>query len=106
MIDKPTRIGNSELYNVRVLTMSVARSYGVEKEYMKCLTDTRELNKEELEKNGEKAELNLYQSIKYNLNLMVLEKILATKTKEEVKTIFNSYLNREKNKSIKLEQKK
>ena len=105
MIDKPTRIGNSELYNVRVLNMSVARSYGVEKEYMQCLTDTRELNKKELEKNGEKAELNLYQSIKYNLNLMVLEKILATKTKEEVKTIFNSYLNREKNKSIKLEQK-
>lgn len=94
MIDKPRRIGNSELYNARVLNMSVARSYGVEKEYMECLTETRELNKKELEKNGDKAELNLYQSIKYNLNLMVLEKILGTKTKEELKNIFNSYLNR------------
>ena len=34
MIDKPTRIGNSELYNVRVLNMSVARYYGVEKDYI------------------------------------------------------------------------
>ena len=96
MIDKPTRIGNSELYNVRVLNMSVARYYGVQKEYMQCLTDTREINKEELEKNGEKAELNLYHSIKYNLNLMVLEKILEDKNPEEVKNICMAYLNRMK----------
>tara|TARA_R100001440_G_scaffold75699_1_gene103641 strand:+ start:1080 stop:1388 length:309 start_codon:yes stop_codon:yes gene_type:complete len=102
MIDKPTRIGNSELYNVRVLNMSVARYYGVEKEYMQCLTDTRELNKEELEKNGEKAELNLYRSIKYNLNLMVLEKIFEGKSKKEILNFCNSWINKLK----KLEQKK
>ena len=75
MIDKPTRVGNTELYNARVLNMSVARYYGVMKEYIECLTETRKLNKEELEKNGETAELNLYLSIRYNLNKMVFEKL-------------------------------
>tara|TARA_Y100001973_G_C5100618_1_gene282433 strand:+ start:615 stop:866 length:252 start_codon:yes stop_codon:yes gene_type:complete len=75
MIDKPTRVGNTELYNARVLNMSVARYYGVMKEYIECLTETRKLNKEELEKNGETAELNLYLSIRYNLNKMVLAKL-------------------------------
>ena len=41
MIDKPTRVGNTELYNARVLNMSVARYYGVMKEYIECLTETR-----------------------------------------------------------------
>ena len=50
MIDKPTRIGNSELYNVRVLNMSVARYYGVEKDYIQLITKAREVQKEELEK--------------------------------------------------------
>ena len=98
MIDKPTRIGNSELYTVRVLNMSVAKHYGVLKEYNELVVEARELNKKELEKNGEKAELNLYKSIKYNLNLMVLEKILKDKTKEEVKNIFIAYLNKMKRK--------
>ena len=75
MIDKPTRVGNTELYNARVLNMSVARYYGVMKEYIECLTETRKLNKEELEKNGETAELNLYLSIRYNLNKLVFEKL-------------------------------
>jgi ribosomal protein S13 len=96
MIDKPTRIGNTELYTTRVLNMSVAKYYGVLKQYNELVVEARELNKKELEKNGEKAELNLYKSIKYNLNLMVLEKILKDKTKEEVKNIFIAYLNKMK----------
>jgi len=39
------------------------------------VVETRELNKKELEKNGDKAELNLYYSVRYNLNKLVLEKI-------------------------------
>tara|TARA_B100001093_G_scaffold412856_1_gene402606 strand:- start:69 stop:308 length:240 start_codon:yes stop_codon:yes gene_type:complete len=79
MIDKPTRIGNTELYTTRVLNMSVAKYYGVLKEYNEIVVETRELNKELLEKNGEKAELNLYKSVRYNLNKLVLEKLKGVK---------------------------
>ena len=79
MIDKPTRIGNTELYTPRVLNMSVAKYYGVLKEYNELVVEARKLNKKELEKNGEKAELNLYKSIKYNLNKLVLEKLKGVK---------------------------
>ena len=75
MIDKPTRIGNSELYNARVLNMGVAKYFDIVKEYVEILSETRDLKKKELEKNGEKAELNLYKSIKYNLNKLVLKKL-------------------------------
>ena len=79
MIDKPTRIGNTELYTTRVLNMSVAKYYGVLKEYNELVVEARRLNKKELEKNGEKAELNLYKSIKYNLNKLVLKKLQGDK---------------------------
>ena len=79
MIDKPTRIGNTELYTTRVLNMSVAKYYGVLKEYNELVEEARKLNKKKLEKNGEKAELNLYKSIKYNLNKLVLEKLKGVK---------------------------
>ena len=79
MIDKPTRIGNTELYTTRVLNMSVAKYYGVLKEYNELVVEARKLNKKELEKNGEKAELNLYKSIKYNLNKLVLKKLQGKK---------------------------
>ena len=82
MIDKPTRIGNSELYNVRVLNMSVARYYGVEKDYIQLVTKAREVQKEELEKNGEKAELKLYYGIRYNLNKLVLEVLLKEQSND------------------------
>ena len=75
MIDKPTRIGNLELYNARVLNVGVAKYYGVLKEYNQILEATRELNKKELEKNGEQAELNLYYSVRYNLNLLIKDKL-------------------------------
>ena len=79
MIDKPTRIGYTELYTTRVLNMSVAKYYGVLKEYNELVVEARKLNKKELEKNGEKAELNLYKSIKYNLNKLVLKKLQGEK---------------------------
>jgi len=79
MIEKPTRIGNTELYTTRVLNMSVAKYYGVLKEYNELVVEARKLNKKELEKNGEKAELNLYKSIKYNLNKLVLKKLQGEK---------------------------
>ena len=82
MIDKPTRIGNSELYNVRVLNMSVARYYGVEKDYIQLVTKAREVQKEELEKNGEKAELKLYYGIRYNLNKLILEVLLKEQSND------------------------
>jgi len=84
MIDKPTRIGNLELYNARVLNVGVAKYYGVLKEYNQILEATRELNKKELEKNGEKAEINLYYSVRYNLNLLVFQKICESKSKEQI----------------------
>jgi len=75
MIEEPKKIGNTELYNARVLNMGVAKYYGLVKEYVEILTDTRELNKKVIEKGGEEAELNLYYSVRYNLNLLVAEKI-------------------------------
>ena len=40
MIDKPTRIGNSELYNARVLNMGVAKYFDIVKEYVEILSET------------------------------------------------------------------
>ena len=101
MLDKPTRIGNSELYNVRVLNMSVARYYGVQKEYIEALTQARNKHKHELEKEGEKAELKLYCSLKYDLNLLVLKQITKDKTKEELLDIINSHTNILEQKNVK-----
>ena len=70
-----TKIGNTELYTARVLNMSVAQYYGVVKEYSQILNQAREINKEQLEKDKEKAELNLIYGVRYNLNRLVLEKI-------------------------------
>lgn len=72
---KATKIGNTELYTARVLNMSVAQYYGVVKEYSEILNQAREINKEQLEKDKEKAELNLIYGVRYNLNRLVLEKI-------------------------------
>ena len=79
MNNQPTKIGNTELYTVRVLNMSVAQYYRVVKEYNEIVVATRELNKKELEKNGDKGELNLYYSVRYNLNKLVLEKLKGEK---------------------------
>ena len=79
MIDKPTRIGNSELYVARVLNMSTAQWAGVQEEYIKELVKARETNKDELEKHGEKAELKLYISLRKTLWHLLAKKIEGQK---------------------------
>tara|TARA_A100001201_G_scaffold99508_2_gene85639 strand:+ start:132 stop:377 length:246 start_codon:yes stop_codon:yes gene_type:complete len=75
MIDKPTRIGNLELYNARVLNMSTAKWAGVQEEYNKEVVKAREANKEQLKKHGEKAELKLYYSLRKKLWNLLEKKI-------------------------------
>lgn len=70
-----TKIGNTELYTARVLNMSVAQYYGLVKEYSEILNEAREINKKQIDKDKEKAELNLIYGIRYNLNKLVLEKL-------------------------------
>tara|TARA_B100001094_G_C18098509_1_gene754383 strand:- start:982 stop:1248 length:267 start_codon:yes stop_codon:yes gene_type:complete len=79
MIEQPTKIGNSTLYNARVLNMSVAKYYGLVKEYCEIVSKAREASKEDLEKNGVQAELNLYFSVKKHLNQLVLQKLMKDK---------------------------
>ncbi len=42
MIEQPTKIGNKTLYNVRVLNISVAKHYGLVKEYCELVSKARE----------------------------------------------------------------
>ena len=42
MIEQPTQIGNKTLYNVRVLNISVAKHYGLVKEYCEIVSKARE----------------------------------------------------------------
>jgi len=75
MIDRPIKIGNDELYNARVLNISVAQYYGVVKEYSEMLSRLRKINKRKLDKHKELAELQLYLSIRKHLNKLVKQKI-------------------------------
>ena len=75
MIDKPVKIGNDELYNARVLNISVAQYYGVVKEYSEMLSRLRKINKIKRDRHKELAELQLYLSIRKHLNKLVKEKI-------------------------------
>ena len=79
MIDKPTKIGNSELYTARVLNMGVAKYFGLVKEYSQILTQAREAKKQDLEKNGEQAELSLIYGVRKELNQLVLQKLMKEK---------------------------
>ena len=79
MNNQPRRIVSTELYTARVLNMSVAQYYGLVKEYSEMLNQAREINKEQLDKDKEKAELNLIYGIRYNLNKLVLEKLKGEK---------------------------
>jgi len=79
MIEQPTKIGNSTLYTARVLNMSVAKYYGLVKEYCEIVSKAREASKEDLEKNGVQAELTLYFSVKKHLNQLVLQKLMKDK---------------------------
>ena len=79
MIDKPTKIGNSELYTARVLNMGVAKYFSLVKEYSQILTEAREAKKKDLEKNGEQAELSLIYGVRKELNQLVLQKLMKEK---------------------------
>ena len=79
MIEQPTKIGNSTLYNARVLNMSVAKYYGLVKEYCEIVSKAREASKEDLDKNGVQAEITLYFSVRKHLNQLVLQKLMKDK---------------------------
>ena len=49
MIDKPTRIGNTELYIVRVQNINVAQSYNVFWEYVEILNKAKKKYKKQLQ---------------------------------------------------------
>ena len=68
MIDKPTRIGNTELYTTRVLNMSVAKYYGVLKEYNELVVETRKLNKKRMIEIDVTFPLMEYRLLKYRIN--------------------------------------
>ena len=75
MIDRVTYNGRSKLAEAKILNLSVAKYYGLVKEYAKMLHETKRLNEKQLAEDKEKAELNLIYSVRYNLNLMVKEKL-------------------------------
>lgn len=76
MIDKPVKIGCTELYTARVLNMSVAQYYGVFKEYAELLNKARQRNSRKLEsENANKTELKIIYSIRKDLNKLVLKRI-------------------------------
>ena len=79
MIEQVTKIGNKTLYNVRVLNMSVAKHYGLVKEYCEIVSKARETNTDDLDKNGEQAELTLYFSVRKHLDQLVLQKLMKNK---------------------------
>ena len=79
MTEQPTKIGNKTLYNVRVLNMSVAKHYGLVKEYCDIVSTARDTNKQNLEKNVVQAELTLYYSVKKHLDQLVLQKLMKNK---------------------------
>jgi hypothetical protein len=75
MIDRVTYNGRSELAEAKILNMSVAKYFGLVKEYAEILRDTKELNKKLLAKEGEKAELNIIYGVRYNLNYLIENKL-------------------------------
>ena len=76
---EPTKIGNKTLFNVRVLNMSVAKHYGLVKEYCEIVSKARDTNKQDLERNGVQAEIALYFSVKKHLDQLVLQKLMKNK---------------------------
>ena len=79
MIEQPTKIGNTTLYTARVLNMSVAKYYGLVKEYCEIVSKAREASKDDLIQNGVQAELTLYFSVKKHLDQLVLQKLMKNK---------------------------
>ena len=83
MIDRVTYNGRSELAEAKILNMSVAKYYGLVKEYAEILRDTRRLNEKQLAKDKPKAELNIIYSVRYNLNWLVLQKLQGDKNENK-----------------------
>ena len=79
MIDRVTYNGRSELAEAKILNMSVAKYFGLVKEYAEILRDAKRLNEKQLAKDKPKAELNIIYSVRYNLNWLVLEKLQGDK---------------------------
>jgi len=79
MIDRVTYNGRSELAEAKILNMSVAKYFGLVKEYAEILRDAKRLNEKQLAKDKPKAELNIIYSVRYNLNWLVLQKIQGDK---------------------------
>ena len=59
--------------------MSVAKHYGLVKEYCEIVSTAGDTNKQDLEKNGVQAELTLYYSVKKHLDQLVLQKLMKNK---------------------------
>jgi len=79
MIDRVTYNGRSELAEAKILNMSVAKYYGLVKEYAQLLQKSKKLNEKQLAKDRQKAELNIIYSVRYNLNWLVLQKLQGDK---------------------------
>ena len=62
--------------------MSVAKHYGLIKEYCEIVSTARDTNKQDLEKNGVQAELTLYFSVKKHLDQLVLQKLMKNKIEQ------------------------
>ena len=75
MIDRVTYNGRSELAEAKILNLSVAKYFGLVKEYAEILRDAKRLNEKQLAKDKPKAELNIIYSVRYNLNWLVLQKL-------------------------------
>ena len=75
MIDRVTYNGRSELAEAKILNLSVAKYFGLVKEYAEILRETKTLNKKLLAREGEKAELNIIYSVRYNLNYLIEKKL-------------------------------
>ena len=80
MIDRPVKIGCTELYTARVLNMSVAQYYGVFKEYAELLNKARQRNARKLEsEDSNKTELKIIYGLRKDLNKLVLKRISEDK---------------------------
>jgi len=76
MIDRPIKIGCTELYTARVLNMSVAQYYGVFKEYAELLHKARQRNARKLKtESSNKTELKIIYGLRKDLNKLVLKRI-------------------------------
>ena len=86
MIDKPTKIGNSELYKARVLNMAVAQYFGLMKEYAEMVNQTPLAGDEELHKEKplslEQLNLRKIYKVRQDLNKLIRDKLNKEKIRK------------------------